>query len=159
MDLLTLNFEALKLARDWSTWLVGINIAMLGGLFSLLVAKERVLSKLDMVVEHKTSNKAFDGRYLLLGGVLCLAISVSWACIFLAGLPDAAVQMSSTLQSGGSIYTLTISFPFPGPIAIGIPLWLPMFMQNSTFGLGTLLVVLYLWSLFAHDMRPSHGHS
>lgn len=160
MDIITLNFEALKLVRDWSTWLVGINIAIIGGIFSLMYVKESIISKVDMVIQHKTRNRVFDGRHLLLAGVLCLGTSVGWASNILAGLPNVVLQLSVASSSSlTDIYALQIQFPFPSLIGINVPLWFPIFMQNATFSLGTFLAVIYLWSLFIHDVTTNDNHS
>lgn len=156
MDSVALAFEALKFARDWATWLVGLDIATIGGLFSLLVAKERVLRRVDMTVEHNRGVDLFDGRYLLLAGVLCLATSASWAGILLAGIPDIAVRIAEYPE--GSIFLHEIPFPFPGPLSIGIPLWVPMYMQNMAFAAGIFLVVIYLWAILIESApKPESG--
>lgn len=147
MDSVTLNFEAVKLVRDWSTWLVGINIAIVGGIFSLMYVKESIITKVDMVFQHKNHNQIFDGRYLLFTGLLCLAVSITWASIILVGLPDVLLQISAASSSIEDIYALQIQFPFPSPISLKIPLWIPVFMQNTTFSSGTFLAFFYLWSL------------
>ncbi len=108
-----------------------------------------------MVLQHKNLNQVFDGRYLLLAGILCLAVSITWASIILAGLPNVVLQISAASSSIEDIYALQIQFPFPSPISINIPLWFPVYMQNITFSLGTFLAFIYLWSLYISNDKTN----
>jgi hypothetical protein len=148
-----LALEALKLSRDWATWLASIAVAVIGGMFALLTAKERIFSRVEVTVQHKQDANRFDGRYLMLLGLLCLAASVGWASIGLVGMPEVGILIAS--NASGSIFSKTVPFPFPSPLSLNVPLWVPLYMQNITFALGMFLIVVYLWLAYVGTILNS----
>jgi hypothetical protein len=144
-----LALEAINLSKDWILWLTGISTAVIGWVFTLFITGK--VKKSD-IAECSDSRWAND---FLCGGILSLAVSVSWASISLVGLPTVVQQIA--LDPGGAIYDKLIPFPFPTPFSIDVPFWAPLYFQCITFALGIFLIASFLYLVFVDRLHTDQA--
>ena len=148
MDTVELTVEALKLIQEWSRWLVGIDVAVVSGVFSFAFNRSSALEAANITIEKNNRQTYLSTRMIVMAGALLLLVSAMWASIILIG--TAAVISQIAEYPGHRIFDYTIPFPFPGPLSIAMPLWIPLTMQNATFVLGLMVFLFYFGSIL-HD--------
>lgn len=108
-----LQLAGVRLLREWSTWMVGVETALLGFLVSLLSR--------DMV--------ALGSPYLK-GAAICFGVSMAFAACVLGALPSVAEQLGKAERG---IYAIAL---FDIPVVRVIRLGWLAFVQHSFFLLG-----------------------
>jgi hypothetical protein len=151
MDKTELTVEALKLTLEWSKWLVGIDIATVAGVFSFAFKQSIGIEVANITIEKGNRRENIDTYQFVMAGALLLLLSAAWASTVLIGAADVILQVISS--PGHPIFEYTVPFPFPGPISVAMPLWIPLSMQNSCFGLGMLVYLFYFGSIVREAPR------
>jgi hypothetical protein len=131
VELLQNQLEALKLLRDWSTWLVTVQAVSLG-LVSALWGKDAI----------KLRNLCAVLVFIFFG------LSIICATFVLAGLPDITQRMPINTHQGHSAYNI-----YKVPLFSWLPdwqwvtsLWTFTFLEHLTFLLG---IVSFIWGVLS----------